>query len=85
MPSNENAGSTPAELPYGAGASLSLATRSVHADDRISGSRDVAPAIHVSTTFRYSDDPDQLQPPKNYNVRDGPSHDLVRLVCSLVD
>ncbi|KAF4124035.1 Cystathionine beta-lyase/cystathionine gamma-synthase [Geosmithia morbida] len=41
-------------------ANLSLATRSVHADDHISAHRAVAPAMHVSTTFRYSDDPDQL-------------------------
>lgn len=39
---------------------LSLATRSVHADDHISVHRAVAPAVHVSTTFRYSDDPEQL-------------------------
>lgn len=41
---------------------LSLASRLVHADDGISTHRAVAPAMHVSTTFRYNDDPDQLQP-----------------------
>ncbi|ODA78797.1 hypothetical protein RJ55_06181 [Drechmeria coniospora] len=39
---------------------LSLSSRTVHADDRIAAHRAVAPAMHVSTTFRYSDDPDQL-------------------------
>jgi cystathionine gamma-synthase len=45
----------------GAGRTLSLATRSVHADDLLAAQTDVAPAMHVSTTFRYSDDPDQLK------------------------
>lgn len=42
-------------------ARLSLSSRTVHADDFISAHRAVAPAMHVSTTFRYSDDPDELQ------------------------
>ncbi|CAM1506993.1 Fc.00g066340.m01.CDS01 [Cosmosporella sp. VM-42] len=42
-------------------AGLSLASRAVHADDNISSHRAVAPAMHVSTTFRYSDDPEQLK------------------------
>ncbi|KAH7328959.1 pyridoxal phosphate-dependent transferase [Stachybotrys elegans] len=40
--------------------SLSLASRLVHADSKISVHRAVAPAMHVSTTFRYHDDPNQL-------------------------
>ncbi|KAL6403423.1 cystathionine beta-lyase [Ilyonectria robusta] len=43
-------------------AGLSLASRGVHADDNIAVHRAVAPAMHVSTTFRYSDDPDLLKP-----------------------
>ncbi|KAL1862697.1 hypothetical protein VTK73DRAFT_6687 [Phialemonium thermophilum] len=39
---------------------LSLASRSIHADDYINNHRAVAPPLHVSTTFRYSDDPDAL-------------------------
>lgn len=39
---------------------LSLSSRAVHADDHISAHRAIAPAMHVSTTFRYSDDPAQL-------------------------
>lgn len=40
----------------------SLATRSVHADDPINHITDVAPPIHVSSTFRYTEDPSKLQP-----------------------
>ncbi|ERS96073.1 uncharacterized protein SPSK_00812 [Sporothrix schenckii 1099-18] len=39
---------------------LSSATRAVHADDYVNSHRAVAPPMHVSTTFRYSDDPDAL-------------------------
>ncbi|KAK2589968.1 hypothetical protein QQS21_012359 [Conoideocrella luteorostrata] len=42
-------------------ARLSLSSRTVHADDFISAHRAVAPAMHVSTTFKYSNDPDELQ------------------------
>ena len=48
---------------------LSLASRTVHGDDHISAHRAVAPAMHVSTTFRYSDDPDQLLGFDNIDVR----------------
>ncbi|KAH6898482.1 Cys/Met metabolism PLP-dependent enzyme-domain-containing protein [Thelonectria olida] len=41
-------------------AGLSLSSRGVHADDGIAAHRAVAPAMHVSTTFRYSDNPDEL-------------------------
>ncbi|EKJ77797.1 hypothetical protein FPSE_02031 [Fusarium pseudograminearum CS3096] len=42
-------------------AGLSLASRAVHADNGIQSHRAVAPAMHVSTTFRYNDDPDALR------------------------
>ncbi|KKA30443.1 hypothetical protein TD95_000622 [Thielaviopsis punctulata] len=42
-------------------AAAGLATRAVHADEGISAHRAVAPAIHVSTNFRYADDPKDLQ------------------------
>ncbi|MCJ1313715.1 hypothetical protein MMC25_007395 [Agyrium rufum] len=42
--------------------SYSLQTLSVHADDPLNVIPDVSPPIHVSTTFRYSDDPEQLVP-----------------------
>ncbi|KAK7719947.1 hypothetical protein SLS64_002128 [Diaporthe eres] len=40
---------------------LGLASLSVHADDYINNHRAVAPPLHVSTTFRYNDDPDRLR------------------------
>ena len=52
--------------------SLSLSSRTVHADDHISVHRAVAPALHVSTTFRYSDDPDQLLGWGNVDVSETP-------------
>nr|POE68835.1 putative trans-sulfuration enzyme [Quercus suber] len=45
--------------------SLSLATRVVHADDPMNSYADVAPALHVSTTFRYTSDPAKLNPPND--------------------
>lgn len=39
-----------------------LTTAVIHADDHIAPTTDVAPAIHVSTTFRYAPDPDNLIP-----------------------
>jgi cystathionine beta-lyase/cystathionine gamma-synthase len=38
------------------------ATKALHADNRLNLVTDVAPPIHLSTTFRYSNDPDQLIP-----------------------
>ncbi|KAK4459095.1 pyridoxal phosphate-dependent transferase [Cladorrhinum samala] len=46
---------------------LSLASLSVHADDYINNHQAVAPPMHVSTTFRYSDDPDKLVAWENLN------------------
>ncbi len=40
---------------------LSLASRAVHADDYINSHRAVAPPLHVSTNYRYSDDPEALR------------------------
>lgn len=67
MAGSENKGSRPAKTE------LSLASLSVHADDGISTHRAVAPAMHVSTTFRYSDDPDNLIPDENVDVGHSPS------------
>ncbi|KAJ5082346.1 hypothetical protein N7532_011389 [Penicillium argentinense] len=38
------------------------ATQALHADDRLNLVTDVAPPIHLSTTFRYPKDPNQLVP-----------------------
>ncbi|RYP78521.1 hypothetical protein DL771_000474 [Monosporascus sp. 5C6A] len=47
--------------------SLSLSARAVHADDYLNSHQAVAPPMHVSTTFRYSRDPEKLQPWLNIN------------------
>ncbi|KAL1990436.1 hypothetical protein VTN49DRAFT_6275 [Thermomyces lanuginosus] len=39
-----------------------FATLSIHADDRLNIVPDVAPPIHLATTFRYNDNPDELIP-----------------------
>jgi O-acetylhomoserine/O-acetylserine sulfhydrylase-like pyridoxal-dependent enzyme len=41
-------------------AHFSAATRAIHGDDGIQQNNAVAPPMHVSTTFRYNDDPDKL-------------------------
>ena len=48
----------------------SLATLGVHADDPINETTDVAPALHVSSTFRYSRDPDKLKPIDDLDIPD---------------
>jgi hypothetical protein len=50
-------------------ANLSLSSRTIHADDYLNKGRDVAPPLHVSTTFRYNGDPDQLKVHRKENVR----------------
>lgn len=47
---------------------LSLAARAIHAGDHLNSHQAVAPPMHVSTTFRYSDDPEKLQSWVNPNV-----------------
>ncbi|KAF2755481.1 PLP-dependent transferase [Pseudovirgaria hyperparasitica] len=39
-----------------------LSTLALHADDILNSTTDVAPALHVSTTFRYPENPDDLVP-----------------------
>ncbi|KIV86066.1 hypothetical protein PV11_01705 [Exophiala sideris] len=41
---------------------FSPSTRAVHADDVLNNADDVAPPIHVTTTYRYPRDVDRLQP-----------------------
>lgn len=38
------------------------ATLALHADDDLNVVADVAPPFHLSTTFRYSNNPDNLEP-----------------------
>ncbi|KAK8055390.1 trans-sulfuration enzyme [Apiospora rasikravindrae] len=46
---------------------LSLSAQTIHADDFLSSHQAVAPPMHVSTTFRYSDNPEELSPWHNPN------------------
>ncbi|KAK4674239.1 hypothetical protein QC763_118680 [Podospora pseudopauciseta] len=57
----------PNSLAVAFGRELSMASRSVHADDYINNHQAVAPPMHVSTTFRYNRDPEQLRPWDNLN------------------
>jgi len=50
-------------------ASLSLSSRAVHADDHLNNVTDVAPPLHLSTTFRYDDNPENLLPWADREVR----------------
>ncbi|KAH6627982.1 Cys/Met metabolism PLP-dependent enzyme-domain-containing protein [Chaetomium tenue] len=54
------AGAGPNQLAAAFGRQLSLASRSVHADDYTNTHTAVAPPMHVSTTFRYPRNPDEL-------------------------
>lgn len=49
--------------------SLGPSTQAVHADDDLNNTQDVAPPLHVSTTFRYADDPESLVPAAETHVR----------------
>lgn len=46
---------------------IGTSTRSLHADDVLNVVSDVAPPMHLSTTFRYSDDPSALIPAADLN------------------
>ena len=45
-------------------------TRSLRADHALNSVTDVAPPLHLSTTFRYSDNPEELVPAVDLTVRD---------------
>jgi len=49
----------------------STTTRLIHADDHLNGAIDVAPPLHVSTTFRYPEDPNHLITAKDIEVNRG--------------
>ena len=46
---------------------FSLATNSIHVDDRYAGP-ELAPAMHPTSTFRYPLDPDELEPQQALSV-----------------
>lgn len=45
------------------------ATLALHADDSVNVVSDVAPPLHLSTTYRYSDNPEDLVPWADTDVR----------------
>jgi cystathionine gamma-synthase len=50
--------------------SLSISSKAIHADDFLNANNhDVAPPLHVSTTFRYPHDPEALIPSHLADVR----------------
>ncbi|KAI0381990.1 PLP-dependent transferase [Hypomontagnella monticulosa] len=52
---------------------LSLSAQTIHADDFLNSHPAVAPPMHVSTTFRYSNNPDDLQ--RWVNINPSNAHD----------
>ncbi|KAL2266594.1 hypothetical protein VTJ83DRAFT_5946 [Remersonia thermophila] len=55
-------GAAPGQLEAAFGRPLALASLSIHADDYTNTHPAVAPPMHVSTTFRYPRNPDELVP-----------------------
>ncbi|CCX31106.1 pyridoxal phosphate-dependent transferase [Pyronema domesticum] len=51
---------------------LSLATLAIHADEHLAPVTDIAPPLHVSTTYRYVSNPDDLVPYTPPNATDPP-------------
>ncbi|RFU32031.1 hypothetical protein B7463_g4288, partial [Scytalidium lignicola] len=51
-------------------ASLSLSSSALHADDNLGNDQDVAPPLHVSTTFNYDKDPEALRVTASYGPGD---------------
>jgi len=60
--------------------SYNPATIAIHADDHLAATIDVAPPMHVSTTFRYSRNPDELIPVSDEDVRIFPPRALSPLL-----
>lgn len=44
------------------------ATLAIHADNTVNNVTDVAPPIHLSTTYRYPNDPNVLTPAAEFKV-----------------
>ncbi|KAL1589827.1 hypothetical protein WHR41_01778 [Cladosporium halotolerans] len=58
----------PSRQPPSTSTPYSLATLAIHGDDPVNASTDVAPALHVSTTFRYPSDPSKLHPTDDLDI-----------------
>ncbi|KAK5165853.1 uncharacterized protein LTR77_008776 [Saxophila tyrrhenica] len=57
-----------APKPSSSPSARSLATAAIHGDDPLNSTTDVAPALHVSTTFRYPHDPTLLSPTDDLDI-----------------
>jgi hypothetical protein len=57
---------------------LSLSSQTIHADDFLNQGQDVAPPLHVSTTFRYNKDPNVLVPwaERDVGLQSRTNHDV---------
>lgn len=55
-------------IAYSTMSSPGASTRLLHADDSLNLVTDVAPPMHLSTTFRYPSDPSQLVPAADATV-----------------
>ncbi|KAI4277959.1 MAG: hypothetical protein LQ337_001389 [Flavoplaca oasis] len=53
---------------------LTQATQAIHADDDLNATSDVAPPLHVSTTFRYAGDPEDLVPIAHADISTTEAH-----------
>ncbi|KAL8890659.1 MAG: hypothetical protein Q9215_002240 [Flavoplaca cf. flavocitrina] len=53
---------------------LTQATQAIHADDDLKATSDVAPPLHVSTTFRYAGDPEDLVPIAHADISTNEAH-----------
>ncbi|KAI9837952.1 MAG: hypothetical protein M1838_004698 [Thelocarpon superellum] len=58
---------------------LAPSTLAVHADDHLALSYDVAPALHLSTTFRYPDEPESLKAAADIDVDSEERHVYSRI------
>ncbi|POS83192.1 PLP-dependent transferase, partial [Erysiphe pulchra] len=53
---------------------LSISSKAIHSDDFLNGDQgDVAPPLHVSTTFRYNDNPDSLVSSREHDTQTSPT------------
>lgn len=66
-------------------AKMSLSSRTIHADDYLNKNSDVAPPMHLSTTFRYNQDPKTLKTWKERTVRSSPSSKPVNQLTNIKD
>ncbi|MCJ1370986.1 hypothetical protein MMC20_002201 [Loxospora ochrophaea] len=67
-------GDVDTEIPPPAHSPYAPDTLAIHADDYLNRVPDVAPPLHVATTFRYADDPDKLVPARELDSHPTDQH-----------